>query len=391
MKSSSTTQVSHAGESVNYDFLVTNTGNVTLHGVTIADTFAVPAGPALTPVCPTAPLPPGGTTTCTADYVVTQADIDNGLISNTASAAATDPNGTTATSDPSTAVIPAFAGPPAITLVKTATVIDANHNSVVDVGDQIAWTFVVTNTGSVTLGVSVQDSLAGPITCPVTTLAPSASTTCAADNPYTITQADFDAGFVTNTATATGTAPGGNPVVSPASTATVPLPENAALALVKQAQVTDVNNDQVTDVGDTVVWTFQATNTGNVTLTGIAIHDAIAGAVSCPTRTAAPGHSVTCTSAPQTITAEQATAGKIVNHATATGTSVRGGTTVTSATASATVTVRTARVLAGRASMLPFTGGQGLGASMALGLGAVLLGILLILAGGYVRRRRDEA
>ena len=85
----------------------------------------------------------------------------------------------------------------------------------------------------------------------------------------------------------------------------MPLPEDAALALVKQARVTDVNNDQVTDVGDTVVWTFQAMNTGNVTLKDIAIHDPLAGAVSCPTRTVAPGHTVTCTSRPQTITPQK--------------------------------------------------------------------------------------
>ena len=391
VKSSSTTQISHPGESVNYDFLVTNTGNVTLQSITITDTLAAPAGPALTPICPAAPLPPGGSTTCTADYVATQADIDNGLISNTATATGIDPGGAPATSAPSTAVIPAFAGPPAISLVKQATVIDANHNGVVDVGDQIAWAFLVTNTGSVTLGISVQDSLAGPISCPVATLAPAASTTCAADNAHLITQADFDAGSVTNTATATGTAPGGNPVVSPASTATVPLPENLALTLVKQAQVTDVNDDQVTDVGDSVVWSFVATNTGNVTLTDIAIHDAIAGPVTCPTRTAAPGHSVTCTSEPQTITPAQAAAGRIVNNATATGTSARGGTTVTSATASATVSVRTARVLAGDVSNLPFTGAQALGAAVTFGLGSVVLGILFLLASAYVRRRRDEA
>ena len=68
--------------------------------------------------------------------------------------------------------------------------------------------FLVTNTGNVTLtGVTVDDPLVGPVSCPVTTLAPGASTTCTAT--YTLTQADVDAGTVDNTATVTGTPPTG--------------------------------------------------------------------------------------------------------------------------------------------------------------------------------------
>ncbi|WP_426564988.1 DUF7507 domain-containing protein [Angustibacter sp. McL0619] len=395
VKSSPNTLVSTAGESVTYEFLVTNTGNVTMQDVVITDTFESPAGPALTPVCPTTPLPPAASMTCTADYVVTQADIDHGMITNTATADATDPNGTGATADPSTAVIPVFAGPPAITLVKQAVVDDTNDNAVLDVGDQVTWTFLVTNTGQLTLDISVQDSLAGPVTCPVTTLAPNGSTTCSADRPHVLDQADFDAGFVTNTATATGTATGGNPVISAPSSATVPLPDSPGLELVKQAQVTDTNGDGVAGVGDSLRWIFQATNTGNTTLTDIAVHDELAGPVSCPTTTVAPGRTVTCSSAPQTITAAQAAAGSIVNTASATGTSVRGGSTVTSATASAEVFLEAGGGSGGAVSEpgsgLPFTGVQALRESVALGLGAVLLGVLLILASTHGPRRRDEA
>ncbi|MEZ5191696.1 MAG: hypothetical protein R2734_03705 [Nocardioides sp.] len=66
----------------------------------------------------------------------------------------------------------------------------------------------MTNTGNTTLtGVTVNDPKVGTVTCPVTTLAPGASTTCTAT--YTITQADVDAGQVVNTATTTGTPPAG--------------------------------------------------------------------------------------------------------------------------------------------------------------------------------------
>ncbi|GAA4361157.1 DUF7507 domain-containing protein [Angustibacter luteus] len=404
VKSSPTTLVSHAGESVTYEFLATNTGNVTLHGVVIVDTFEAPAGPGLTAVCPDTPLPPGAQTTCTADYVVTQADIDHGQISNTATADATDPDGGTATSAPSTAVIPVFAGPPAISLVKEAAVNDTNGNAVLDVGDEVSWTFVVTNTGQITLGIAVEDDTAGPVTCPVPTLVPSSSTTCRADRPHVISQADVDAGSVTNTATAIGTPAGGAPVTSTPSSATVPLPDSPALQLTKQAQVTDTNRDGVTNAGDTVRWTFQATNTGNTTLTDIVVHDALAGPVTCPSSNVAPGRSVTCSSAPQPITAAQAAAGTIVNTATATGTSVRGA-SVLSAAATATVSVVAGGGSGGAVSQpgsgpaggsgsgsgsdLPHTGAYAVQESLLIGVGAILLGLLLVL--GTLVRRRDEA
>ncbi|MEZ5191695.1 MAG: hypothetical protein R2734_03700 [Nocardioides sp.] len=73
-----------------------------------------------------------------------------------------------------------------------------------DAGDTISYSLVVTNTGNVTLtGVTVTDPTVGPVSCPVTTLAPGVSVTCTAT--YTLTQADVDAGHVANTATATGT------------------------------------------------------------------------------------------------------------------------------------------------------------------------------------------
>ena len=68
-------------------------------------------------------------------------------------------------------------------------------------GSTIAYSFVVTNTGNVTLtSVAVDDPKVGTVTCPVTTAGARArTTTCTAT--YTLTQADVDAGRVANTAT----------------------------------------------------------------------------------------------------------------------------------------------------------------------------------------------
>ncbi len=105
-------------------------------------------------------------------------------------------------------------GHPRITVVKTAA-----KDPVSDVGRQVRYSFLVTNTGNVTLRkVGVSDVMAPPanranlslVTCPRTTLAPGESTACTAT--YTVTQADAAHGSLGNTATAYGTPPSG-PVV----------------------------------------------------------------------------------------------------------------------------------------------------------------------------------
>ena len=101
---------------------------------------------------------------------------------------------------------------PALTLDKSASPATYDH-----VGQTITYTYVVTNTGNVTLTrpFSVADDRT-TVTCPAilrsstppgndqrAVRSPAQSVTCSAT--YTITQADLDAGAVTNTATATAT------------------------------------------------------------------------------------------------------------------------------------------------------------------------------------------
>jgi uncharacterized repeat protein (TIGR01451 family) len=113
--------------------------------------------------------------------------------------------------------------PPGISIMKLAT-----PTTMKRVGEVIEYRFVVQNTGNMTLtGVTVHDTAfsgtgtLSAITCPAgaASLAAMATITCTAR--YTTTQADMDAGQVTNTATATGTAPTGDPVESTPSTALV--------------------------------------------------------------------------------------------------------------------------------------------------------------------------
>src|SRR6185437_13733734 len=84
VKSASPATITAAGAAITYTFHVTNTGNVTISGLSIDDSFIRPAAPqgrALTCVATT--LAPGTSTDCTTTYNATQTDIDNGSITNT--------------------------------------------------------------------------------------------------------------------------------------------------------------------------------------------------------------------------------------------------------------------------------------------------------------------
>jgi uncharacterized repeat protein (TIGR01451 family) len=343
VKSVDPTSVSSAGNTVTYSFLVTNTGNVDLTGVTVTETAFSGTGTPPVSSCPVTTLAPGASTTCTATYTVTQIDVDAGSVSNTATATGTPPTGPAVTSPPASAVVTIPAGP-ALTVVKSA-----NPTSVSAAGDTVSYSFLVTNTGNVDLtGVTVTETVFSGtgtppvISCPPSTLAPGASRTCTAT--YTVTQADVNAGSVTNSATASGTPPTGPAVTSPESTAVVAIPAGPALTLVKSVDPTSVSS-----AGGTVTYSFLVTNTGNVELTGVAVTEmAFSGTgtppvASCPTATLAPGASTTCT-ATYTVTQADVNAGTVTNTATASGTPPTGP-AVTSPPANAAVTIPAAPAL----------------------------------------------
>jgi uncharacterized repeat protein (TIGR01451 family) len=312
------------GDALTYTFTVTNTGNVTLTNVTVSD--PLPGLGVISPA-PVASLAPGASAVFTAAYTVTQADMDqaDGTIDNTAMATGTPPGGGTV-SDDDTLAVPVAQGP-AIQIVKTY--VDVNGGTVL-LGDALTYTFTVTNTGNVTLtNVTVSDPLPGLgviSPAPVASLAPGASAVFTA--AYTVTQADMDQadGTIDNTATATGTPPGGG-TVSDDDTLAVPVAQGPAIQIVKTYE--DVNGGTVL-LGDALTYTFTVTNTGNVTLTNVTVSDPLPGlgVISpVPVASLAPGASAVFTAAYTVTQADMDQAdGTIDNTATATGTPPGGGT-----------------------------------------------------------------
>jgi len=142
----------------------------------------------------------------------------------------------------------------------------------------VTYSYKVTNTGNVTLtSVGVSDPMTGlsAISCPSSTLAPGGSETCTAT--YATTQANVDAGSLTNTGTATGTPPSG-PAVTASSSVTIPASQSPAVALVKSASITNYSA-----AGTPVTYSYKVTNSGNVTLTSVGVTDPMTGlsAISC--------------------------------------------------------------------------------------------------------------
>jgi large repetitive protein len=312
-KRSTATSFGAVGDQVSYSYIVTNSGTVTLRSVvSVTDDKIVAPRKVVCPPLPAAGVPPGGSTTCTATYVVTQADIDNGSVTNTASASSSVSAGNVVTSGPDSVTVPA-AQNPGLSVSKSSTT--ASFDAV---GDTVSYTYLVRNTGNVTLTapVAVADNkIVAPntVNCPALPpggLSPNATLTCTAT--YSASQTDIDAGSVVNTATATSGTTSSAP-----DTVTVPSIKKPALTVTKQT-VGPVNFL----LNATVNYQYIVTNTGNTTLPAPSVQDNRISSVSCPSGDIAPSNSITCT-ASYVVTADDIDIGSVTNNAVAVSGSTR--------------------------------------------------------------------
>jgi uncharacterized repeat protein (TIGR01451 family)/gliding motility-associated-like protein len=322
--------IATVGDIITYTYTVTNTGNVTLFDVSVTEDVADFTG---TGTLPTPTYVSGGsdedgeadledmvvgsgTIVYTATYALTQADIDAGIVTNQATANGTDPLGggvsddsddptdPTGTDDPTDTMIPQS---PSIEIEKTSS-LDLGGDGVADVGDIITYTYTVTNTGNVTLfDVSVTEDatdFTGTGTLPTPTYVSGGSDedgeadledmvvgsgTIVYTATYALTQADIDAGIVTNQATVTVDDPLGNSVSDDSDDPTDPtgtddptdteIIQVPMISLIKTtSSLEDTNGDGIAgSLGDIISYVFIVENTGNVTLTNIQVEDLLPG------------------------------------------------------------------------------------------------------------------
>jgi uncharacterized repeat protein (TIGR01451 family) len=314
-----------AGDTIAYTFTVTNTGTTTLQNAVITDPML--GGTVVCAALDGTALAPGQSVQCApVDYVLTQDDIDGGVVRNTATVTADAPDGTVSDTASASADIDRTAG---IELVKTpGQVQDADADGAIGAGDTVSYTFTVRNTGTTTLtDVTVADPLLGAgALCTIPLLGVGGSADC---GPYTyeLTQQDIEDGRRPNTATTSGTSPLGP--VGDTAAAEVVFAGTPAVELTKTpAQPVDVNGDGMIGAGDTVAYSFTIRNTGTTLLIDLVLDDPLlGGAVDCAALDGlalAPQTSVDCGPVDYVLTQADIDAGTVRNTATVTGQSVAG-------------------------------------------------------------------
>ena len=243
---------------------------------------------------------------------------------------------------------------PSIDIVKSITAVngvavtsDTDPDKVyTKVGDVITYSFVATNTTpkaptNTTLNTNLtnvritEDAFSGvgdmsALTCVPpqgSTLASGAKMTCTAT--YVVQQGDIDNAPLTNVARATGT-PAVGPTVTDTDDEIIPATWTPEIVLDKTASVVDVDQDGVTGLGDHIMYAFDVTNTGNVTVANITVVDDRLTqrniTVTCTPTTIAPTQVSHCiANAPYVIGQADVDAKKVINTAYSTGTDPKGG------------------------------------------------------------------
>ncbi|MFJ4222897.1 hypothetical protein [Microbacterium sp. NPDC089695] len=322
-----------ANASLTFTLVVSNAGPSAAAAVTVVDQLPAdlldPTTP--TPGCTIAggelrcagdSIPSGGTFTASVSGRIDPASAA-ATMTNTASVASTTPDPDPANN--SSTVTIGLAGTPAVELIKVgAAPADANGTGRTDAGDTIDYTFTVRNTGAVTIAsASITDALlGGAVTCTAlgAPIAPGAEAVCAPVT-YTLTQADVDAGTVHNEASVAAETPRGQAADAAEADVAVAGVDSIVLSKVAGALV-DVDGDGQATPGDTIAYTFTATNSGTTTLQNVGIVDPmLGGAVDCAALDGvelAPGASAECAPVDHALVQGDIDAGIVRNTATVT-------------------------------------------------------------------------
>ncbi|NEC06621.1 DUF11 domain-containing protein [Streptomyces sp. SID7909] len=172
------TEPFEVGDTVHYQFLVTNTGTSELTDVHVED-------PSVTDVtCPSTTLGPMGSATssmvCEGTHVLTEADVVNDTFTNTATAQGTAGDNDV-TSNESSASVPVDKLDQVLDITKTAAPTQAEP------GDALTYTVTATNSGETTLSPAhLTDDLSGVLDDTSLTAGPTATTGTAQVNGETL-------------------------------------------------------------------------------------------------------------------------------------------------------------------------------------------------------------
>lgn len=201
--------VPHAGDHVDVAVHVANAGNVTLSDATVelVELADMPV------TCPTADLAPGATIDCTVDdLVLSQSDVDHGVVPVAAVANASGPDGTPVDDRDDVRVgltaanvLDLSAEPLLHGAGDRVRVIDEDH--VLRPGDRVSVRYQVVNTGNTTVTDPQHAEGMPAMHCPTVTLEPGERAVCDRAEVHVVTDADATAGQVVFVGQVAGHAP----------------------------------------------------------------------------------------------------------------------------------------------------------------------------------------
>jgi uncharacterized repeat protein (TIGR01451 family) len=286
------TAVSKAGDTVNYSIEIFNTGDVELINVEVTDSLAA-ASPWLI-----ASILPGDSEVINFAYVVQEGDPDP--LVNTATA--------TGYLDGLDNVIGPVEVSWSVDLVHPDIAIEKTADTAVSkAGDTVNYSIEIFNTGDVELiNVEVTDSLAAASPWLIASILPGDSEVI--NFAYVVQEGDPDP--LVNTATATGYLDGLDNVIGPVEVSWSVDLVHPDIAIEKTADV------DFSKVGDTVNYTIEVFNTGDVELINVEVTDSLAAASPWVIASILPGDSEVINFA---YVVQEGDPDPLVNTATATG------------------------------------------------------------------------
>ena len=244
------------GQVVGYTINVNNTGDTAFSQVEV---YEEELHEGIVRVHHIGDLPRGHMAQFMTSHRVTQDDICNGSINNSAYATGIDICRDPLRSNMDWANLSAYDNA-TLSIIK-----EANVTGPLAIGDVIGYNITICNTGNLkAYGVVVQDSLAGPLN-----VGDLDGGECKSVNAtHSVSQMDICNGSVVNVAQAKGRNHCGKAITSVERTLVVPTRDNASLSINKSANTTG-------PVGahDVIEYTITVCNTGNMTVRNITVHD----------------------------------------------------------------------------------------------------------------------
>ena len=272
--------IADLGDVITYSVTVKNTGNVDLANVELTDAMWKDEAEVVGNIAQGGKSAPYDYT-----HTVTEADVAEGKIENTAEATGTAKGETVTDSDTVTTNTATAQANLVVTkeVTRTATAADGKYA----LGETIVYKLTVQNTGnqSITEDITVEDSLEGIVDTTEDGRVTYADGVWTIEGglagresveityTYTVQETDVEAGKITNAATASG---GGHEDTDDKTVETED--PNPSLSVTKSATGEPEEGGKYA-LGETVTYEVVVTNNGNVTLTNIVVTDERTGAV----------------------------------------------------------------------------------------------------------------